>query len=198
MGKCLAIATNLVVMVTWYFQRKIKLYNQPCGVFLLIYSIMVRTRSQRRKKDDILQRLCFKGVDFDMCTRGDCKWEIGKTKKIDNGRRLEMCHNGFHACLDLEDVFDHYIQHKFVCDGHDRSNRFFLARRGKNVIFGDHKLVTDKLILLEEIKTSKKEWIDYLFTESPYKEVYLKNIRAIGNLIYSREGFLKVFGQKLK
>jgi hypothetical protein len=152
---------------------------------------MVKTRSQRRKKDDILQRLCFKGVDFDMCTRGFCKWEIGKPKTItiDKEKRLEICFRGFHACLDLKDVFPYYNESKFLYrreNGEWSSNRFFLARHGKNVIFGDGKLVTDKLTLLEEIEMTK-EWIDYAFTESPYKEVYLKNIRAIGHFILVRE-----------
>lgn len=58
----------------------------------------------------------YKGTDKDMRCH-DYQFEMSKCHDITNGEEIVECQNGFHLCLDLEDVFPHYSVGK--------GNRFF-------------------------------------------------------------------------
>ena len=123
-----------------------------------------------------------KGMTEDMKGYDDFQFEVGKTYIKDG--LIEICKNGFHLSLNLEDVLHHYG----LCKG----NRFFKVRalvRKKdldeygtitevdNFFYGKQKIIKNKLVSKEieileefsdeelfeeykEMKSGKSKWIE--------------------------------------
>lgn len=123
-----------------------------------------------------------KGMTEDMKGYDDFQFEVGKTYIKDG--LIEICKNGFHLSLNLEDVLHHYG----ICQG----NRFFKVRalvRKKdldeygtiievdNFFYGKQKIIKNKLVSKEieileefsdeelfeeykEMKSGKSKWIE--------------------------------------
>lgn len=84
----------------------------------------------------------FKAMNLNMTCR-DYQFEIGKTYDVGNDKPLQTCDDsGFHFCLKLDDVFDHYPFNK--C-------RLFEVEALCNVITEGNKSATKKLRIVREL-----------------------------------------------
>lgn len=100
----------------------------------------------------------YKGMDQDMQGYSGFQFELNKTYVIDG--EIKLCQNGFHFCLNLEDVINHFYNWLG-----NEGTRYFKVRAlvrkndvdsyGKN----NHKLAAKEIILTEEI-TYNQETID--------------------------------------
>lgn len=133
-----------------------------------------------------------KGMTKDMKGYDDFQFEVGKTYIKDG--LIEICKNGFHLSLNLEDVLHHYG----ICKG----NRFFKVRalvRKKdldeygtitevdNFFYGKQKIIKNKLVS-KEIEILEEFSDEELFEE--YKEMKDKKskwIEDIDDFIYCRK-----------
>lgn len=107
----------------------------------------------------------FKGTDSNMQCRG-FQYEMNKEYVIDNGRPIELCQNGFHACNNPELVNDFYKMFSFS------KNRIFKIKghvvdRDKY----DYKVVCDSIIFVEEINL---EELIKAILEKNYEHPYAK------------------------
>ena len=59
------------------------------------------------KKEEWIWIVGYKGTNSDMSCR-DFKYEIGKQFDMDEDVEIVACHNGYHLCMNLRDVFDYY------------------------------------------------------------------------------------------
>lgn len=57
--------------------------------------------------------IAYKGFDKNLCCRG-FKYIVGKIFKITNHKRIEICHNGFHACKNPLHIFHYYYLNPFI------------------------------------------------------------------------------------
>ena len=87
--------------------------------FTPLYTDEVKKVEVERAKDEWIWVEGYKGTDRDMKCR-DFQFELGKQFDIPEGEEVEMCKNGFHMCLKLNDVYDYYKV--------GNSNRFFKVR----------------------------------------------------------------------
>ena len=82
----------------------------------------------------------FKGMDKCMQAYDNFQYELDKQYDMPEGATISTCCSGFHLCLNLQDVFDHY----HIGNG----NRFFyvlaLVRKVDADEYGDYKNVTDE------------------------------------------------------
>lgn len=62
----------------------------------------------------------YKGTDKDMKCHNDYQFRLNEQFDIPEGEEIKECENGFHLCLNLGDVFDHY---EFK-----NNNRFFRVK----------------------------------------------------------------------
>lgn len=133
-----------------------------------------------------------KGMTKDMKGYDNFQFEVGKTYIKDG--LIEICKNGFHLSLNLEDVLHHYG----ICKG----NRFFKVRalvRKKdldeygtitevdNFFYGKQKIIKNKLVS-KEIEILEEFSDEELFEE--YKEMKDKKskwIEDIDDFIYCRK-----------
>ena len=116
--------------------------------------------------------IAYKGMNSDMTCRG-FKYEIGKTYKTD---KAELCNCGFHACLNLLDVFGYYSR--------KTKSRYFKVKLSGEVAkcdMSDTKVAATEITILEEINI--KEVIKT--TE------WWKNENILG-LLYWSDGFARV------
>jgi hypothetical protein len=99
----------------------------------------------------------YKGTDKNMRCR-DFQYELGKQFDVDKEKEVNACHNGFHLCLDLNDVFEYYPIGK--------SNRFFkvkaLVHKADKEDYGKYfmwnkndKLAAKSIIFTEELPIDK-------------------------------------------
>lgn len=94
----------------------------------------------------------YKGMDKNMQCRG-FQFEVGKTYEMNGIPKL--CENGFHFCLNLIDVFQHY---EFGMD-----NRYFEVESEDSVtVIGFNKCVTTRIRIVREL--SDKEVMSILLT----------------------------------
>ena len=70
----------------------------------------------------------------------DFQYEVGKEYHI-NGD-VEMCENGFHACIDLMDVFDYYSM---------INSRFAIVKMWGDILFGFDKMCASDIEIVEEL-----------------------------------------------
>ena len=70
----------------------------------------------------------------------DFQYEVGKEYHI-NGD-VEMCENGFHACIDLMDVFDYYSM---------SNSRFAIVKMWGDILFGFDKMCASDIEIVEEL-----------------------------------------------
>ena len=70
----------------------------------------------------------------------DFQYEVGKEYHI-NGD-VKMCGNGFHACIDLMDVFNYYSM---------SNSRFAIVKMWGNVLFGIDKICASNIEIVEEL-----------------------------------------------
>lgn len=125
-----------------------------------------------------------KGMTEDMKGYDDFQFEVGKTYIKDG--LIEICKNGFHLSLNLEDVLHHYG----ICKG----NRFFKVRalvRKKdldeygtitevdNFFYGKQKIIKNKLVS-KEIEILEELSDEELFEE--YKEMKDKKSKWIEDI----------------
>ena len=125
-----------------------------------------------------------KGMTEDMKGYDDFQFEVGKTYIKDG--LIEICKNGFHLSLNLEDVLHHYG----ICKG----NRFFKVRalvRKKdldeygtitevdNFFYGKQKIIKNKLVS-KEIEILEELSDEELFEE--YKEMKSEKSRWIEDI----------------
>lgn len=61
----------------------------------------------------------YKGTDKNMCCK-DFQYELNKQFDVDENEEVSLCINGFHLCLELDDVFGYYPI--------GESNRFFKVK----------------------------------------------------------------------
>lgn len=99
----------------------------------------------------------YKGTDKNMRCR-DFQYELGKQFDVDEEKEVNACHNGFHLCLDLNDVFEYYPIGK--------GNRFFkvkaLVHKSDKEEYGKYfmwskndKLAAKSIIFTEELPVDK-------------------------------------------
>lgn len=108
----------------------------------------------------------FKGTEKDMSCKG-YQYELGKQFDLDEDLEPSVCHNGFHFCKSLENVFRHYK----IGDGH----RFFEVKA---------------LVRKSDLDSKKKDYAKYAnvawspyHTSSHYDDKYAaKSIRFIREL----------------
>ena len=81
----------------------------------------------------------YKGFNSNFSCR-DFQYEVGKEYHI-NGD-VEMCGNGFHACIDLMDVFDFYSM---------SNSRFAIVKMWGDVLFGIDKICASNIEIVEEL-----------------------------------------------
>ena len=89
-----------------------------------------------------IEVIAYKGMNSDMSCR-DFYYEIGKTYKID---KAELCHCGFHACLNPRDVLYYYSQ--------DERSRYFKVKLSGEIAKCDEpytKVAATEITILEEI-----------------------------------------------
>ena len=125
-----------------------------------------------------------KGMTEDMKGYDNFQFEVGKTYIKDG--LIEICKNGFHLSLNLEDVLNHYG----IC----RGNRFFKVRalvRKKdldeygtitevdNFFYGKQKIIKNKLVS-KEIEILEELSDEELFEE--YKEMKSEKSRWIEDI----------------
>lgn len=111
--------------------------------------------------------ILFKGTDSNMQCRG-FQFEMNKEYVINNDRPVQICRNGFHACINPELVNDFYKMFSFS------KNRIFKIKghvvdRDKY----DYKVVCDSIIFVEEINL--EELINAILEknyEHPYAKYY--------------------------
>lgn len=82
----------------------------------------------------------FKGMDKNMQAYDNFQYELDKQYDMPEGATIEPCSGGFHLCLNLRDVFDHYS----IGNG----NRFFyalaLVRKSDAEKYGTYENLTDE------------------------------------------------------
>ena len=125
-----------------------------------------------------------KGMTEDMKGYDDFQFEVGKTYIKDG--LIEICKNGFHLSLNLEDVLHHYG----LCKG----NRFFKVRalvrkedldkygtitEVDNFFYGKQKIIKNKLVS-KEIEILEELSDEELFEE--YKEMENKKSKWIEDI----------------
>ena len=133
-----------------------------------------------------------KGMTKDMKGYDNFQFEVGKTYIKDG--LIEICKNGFHLSLNLEDVLNHY--------GLCRGNRFFKVRalvrkedldnygtvtEVDNFFYGKQKIIKDKLVS-KEIEILEELSDEELFEE--YKKMESGKsrwIEDIDDFIYCRK-----------
>ena len=80
----------------------------------------------------------YKGTDRDMQCRG-FQFELNKQFDIPEGEEVKTCENGFHMCLNLNDVYDYYEV--------GNNNRFFkvraLVRKSDCVNYGSYETASN-------------------------------------------------------
>ena len=102
----------------------------------------------------------FKGFDSDLKCRG-FQFKIGKTYTHEKGLDdVEVCHRGFHYCLNLKDVRQFYSFNPNIFSG---NKRFCVVKakyhHGTNFNQND-KSVTDEITIVEEIPFEKIQEFD--------------------------------------
>jgi hypothetical protein len=116
--------------------------------------------------------ILFKGTDSNMQCRG-FQFEMNKEYVID--RPVQICRNGFHACINPELVNDFYKMFSFS------KNRLFKVKG--HVVDRDkynYKVVCDSIIFVEEINLEelleviKLQNFDHPYTKY-YSEAFLRN-----------------------
>ena len=85
------------------------------------FNLDVDLAEEPKKPDEWIWVIGYKGTDKNMRCR-DTQYELGMRYEIlvDDDKDIEECRYGYHLCLELRDVFDHY--------GIGKGNRFFEVR----------------------------------------------------------------------
>ena len=86
----------------------------------------------------------YKGFNNDMTCR-DFQYEVGK--EYEQKGKIEVCENGFHACENPMDVFEHYLIEK---DGHIA--RFCEVEQSGMIDREDDKVASSKISIKAEFK----------------------------------------------
>jgi hypothetical protein len=121
----------------------------------------------------------YKGTDKNMQCQG-YQYEPGVTHTIPNDQKVEMCKNGFHLCLNLNDVFYYYPI------GHN--SRFFkvkaLVRKSDVEMYGHanystgtkyNKLVAKSIIFISELTIDEIfEYTEMRNWPTKYKQIALE------------------------
>lgn len=136
----------------------------------------------------------FKGTDKNMKCR-DFQYELGKEFTYDG--KLDLCSSGFHACSDLNNVFDYYKL--------DGENRFFRIKafvpenynenfnktiwNGSNLYTMDTKFVASKIKFISEC--TYDDFKNYISWKYPMieNEEECKHLKNYG--IFSMNKFIK-------
>lgn len=137
----------------------------------------------------------YKGTDSEMKGYKGFQYEIGKEYTCDN--EPDTCKNGFHFCLELEDVFSYF-------ELWNNNSRFFKVKAlvkksdfesyGKfYFIEGKRDKIAAKTIKLDHELTNAELW-DIIKLDSPISLEEFTEIRNIGNL---RLGLIKIAKERL-
>lgn len=86
----------------------------------------------------------YKGFNTDLTCR-DFQYEVGK--EYEQNGEIEACNNGFHACENPMDVFEHYLIEK---DGHIA--RFCEVEQSGMIDREDDKVASSKISIKAEVK----------------------------------------------
>lgn len=119
-----------------------------------------------------IEVIAYKGMEFDMTCKG-FHYEIGKSYKTD---KAELCHCGFHACLNPIDVLDYYPKYL--------SSRYFKVKLFGEITKCDvdnTKVAATEITILEEIPSDK-----FLTNTEWWKN------DSVLDLLYWSEGFARV------
>lgn len=87
----------------------------------------------------------------------DFQYEVGTTYKYDG--EISLCENGFHACLELHQVWQFY--------SNNGKNVFYEVECGGEIIeskLGDGKFVCSEITLLKEVDVSNVAKFEYCWT----------------------------------
>ena len=121
-----------------------------------------------------IEVIAYKGMNSDMSCR-DFYYEIGKTYKTD---KAELCHCGFHACLNPRDVLYFYSQ--------DERSRYFKVKLSGEIAKCDEpytKVAATEITILEEITDT--------FDDVIKTTEWWKNDNVL-DLLYWSDGLAKV------
>lgn len=123
--------------------------------------------------------IAYKGMDSNMTCYGEFQYEVGKTYKTD---KAELCHCGFHACLNPRDVLEYNSQNE--------NSRYFKVKLSGEIAQCDEfdtEVAATEITILEEINIDEvietTEWwknnnvLDLLY----YKENFARVQRANGD-----------------
>ena len=122
--------------------------------------------------------VAYKAFDENFSCR-DFQYKVGKEYHI-NGV-VEMCENGFHACIDLMDVFNYYSM---------SNSRFAIVKMWGDVLFGIDKICASNIEIVEELSlkdiveryaSSKLDFMNKTYYDCTILKIFEKESYTNGN-----------------